>query len=164
MTPRQRYESVRHLMPDADMTLIGDEIKWLDDRPMPSDVDIEAAHHDRLLSVARNNATERIKAGYRQALSTLKSGYLDEEIEGWREQITAAKAHQAGGTSDFIAKMATKRGISQSGMAERILAKREDYLPLYAEATGTLGRLRDEINIAYEAGNIRELEAINWPE
>ena len=157
MTPRQRYDAVQHLMPDADMTLIGDEIKWLDDRPMPNDVDIEAAHGVVVLDTARTIALKRAKAKHADALKAVKDRYPQTEIDGWSELVGDAKE----GEGVCIEAYAAQLGISVPDACERVLTVREGYRAAYGEATGELTKTRDLID---NAETVEDLEAIHWPE
>lgn len=158
MNIRDRKAAIRHLVPAARMDTFGDEITWLDDRPMPSDAEINTAHAALILSEASTAAHVYIEAGYNNELKDIKSRYPQLEREGWHNLVKNAE----NGEGKCIENYAAELNITVEEACQRILKAKENYEIIYGKATGKLTRKRDQIDQAYKNENIEELENIKW--
>ncbi|WP_352402990.1 hypothetical protein [Pyramidobacter sp.] len=98
-------------------------------------------------------------------LDEVKRSYTQAEIESWSKQEQGAKDLAAGETTteaaQFVAGIATLRGIPVDTLRDKILANVTAYGQLCTAVIGTQQRLDDLIKAAQTA---EDLEAIVWPE
>lgn len=98
-------------------------------------------------------------------LASVKARYTQAEIESWSKQEQGAKDLAAGtaGTeaAQFVAGIATLRGIPVDTLRDKILANVAAYGRLSTAVIGTQQRLDDLIKAAQTAD---DLAAISWPE
>ena len=98
-------------------------------------------------------------------LAAVKANYTQAEIESWSKQEQGAKDLAAGETTteaaQFVAGIATLRGIPVDTLRDKILANVAAYGQLCTAVIGTQQRLDDLIKGAQTA---EELAAITWPE
>lgn len=132
--------------------LHGSQWQILDDKP--ADVLQEE------LNDARAEAMARIKSGHASALSTITDRFPQTEREGWSTLIAQAHA----GTGDMIAAYAQGLGVSLAEGAARIVTASQTTELMYGQATGILTALRDQVDAAYQAGDVAALQAIAWLE
>lgn len=97
-------------------------------------------------------------------LAAVKARYTQAEIESWSKQEQGAKDLAAGTTgteaAQFVAGIATLRGIPVDTLRDKILANVAAYGRLSTAVIGTQQRLDDLIKAAQTA---EDLEAIVWP-
>lgn len=98
-------------------------------------------------------------------LAAVKRNYTQAEIESWSKQEQGAKDLAAGVTdseaAQFVAGIATLRGIPVETLRDKILANVAAYGQLCTAVIGTQQRLDDLIKAAQTAD---DLTAIVWPE
>ena len=98
-------------------------------------------------------------------LASVKARYTQAEIESWSKQEQGAKDLAAGETTteaaQFVAGIATLRGIPVDTLRDKILANVTAYGQLCTAVIGTQQRLDDLIKAAQTAD---DLAAITWPE
>lgn len=98
-------------------------------------------------------------------LAAVKARYTQAEIESWSKQEQGAKDLAAGETTteaaQFVAGIATLRGIPVDTLRDKILANVAAYGQLCTAVIGTQQRLDDLIKAAQTAD---DLTAITWPE
>lgn len=98
-------------------------------------------------------------------LAAVKRNYTQAEIESWSKQEQGAKDLAAGETTteaaQFVAGIATLRGIPVDTLRDKILANVTAYGQLCMAVIGTQQRLDDLIKAAQTAD---DLAAITWPE
>ena len=98
-------------------------------------------------------------------LAEVKRSYTQAEIESWSKQEQGAKDLAAGETTteaaQFVAGIATLRGIPVDTLRDKILANVAAYGRLSTAVIGTQQRLDDLIKAAQTAD---DLAAITWPE
>ena len=97
-------------------------------------------------------------------LASVKARYTQAEIESWSKQEQGAKDLAAGETTteaaQFVAGIATLRGIPVDTLRDKILANVAAYGRLSTAVIGTQQRLDDLIKAAQTAD---DLAAITWP-
>ena len=98
-------------------------------------------------------------------LAEVKRSYTQAEIESWSKQEQGAKDLASGVTdseaAQFVAGIATLRGIPVDTLRDKILANVAAYGRLSTAVIGTQQRLDDLIKAAQTAD---DLAAISWPE
>lgn len=98
-------------------------------------------------------------------LAAVKRNYTQAEIESWSKQEQGAKDLAAGETTteaaQFVAGIATLRGIPVDTLRDKILANVAAYGQLCTAVIGTQQRLDDLIKAAQSA---EDVAAITWPE
>lgn len=98
-------------------------------------------------------------------LSSVKARYTQAEIESWSKQEQGAKDLAAGETTteaaQFVAGIATLRGIPVETLRDKILANVVAYGQLCTAVIGTQQRLDDLVKAAQSAD---DLALITWPE
>ncbi len=98
-------------------------------------------------------------------LATVKARYTQAEIESWSKQEQGAKDLAAGAATteaaQFVAGIATLRGIPVEPLRDKILANVAAYGQLCTAVIGTQQRLDDLIKAAQTAD---DLAAVVWPE
>lgn len=98
-------------------------------------------------------------------LASVKTRYTQAEIESWSKQEQGAKDLAAGVTdseaAQFVAGIATLRGIPVETLRDKILANVAAYGQLCTAVIGTQQRLDDLIKAAQSA---EDLAAVVWPE
>ena len=116
---------------------------------------IEQAERD--VAAARRSATRRIHQGHADALTELRDRFPQTEREGWHELVDDAKD----GAGECIEDYAAELGVSVEDAVSRVLTARQGYRKGYGKATGTLTRLRDQVDAA---DTVADLDAIDWPD
>lgn len=98
-------------------------------------------------------------------LAAVKRDYTQAEIESWSKQEQGAKDLAAGETdseaAQFVAGIATLRGIPVDTLRDKILANVAAYGQLCTAVIGTQQRLDDLIKAAQSA---EDVAAVTWPE
>lgn len=98
-------------------------------------------------------------------LAEVKRSYTQAEIESWSKQEQGAKDLASGVTdseaAQFVAGIATLRGIPVDTLRDKILANVAAYGRLSTAVIGTQQRLDDLIKAAQ---TVDDLAAISWPE
>ena len=112
---------------------------------------------ERALESARQSAYRRIHQGHANALAELRDRFPQTEREGWHELIADAKD----GAGECIKDYAAELGVSVEDAVSRVLTARQGYRKGYGKATGTLTRLRDQVDAA---DTVADLDAIDWPD
>lgn len=96
-------------------------------------------------------------------LAEIKQNYTGAEIESWSKQEQGAKDYAAGNTeteaAQFVAAIATTRGIETAVLVGKILANVASYGALSAAVIGRQQLLDTEITAAATQA---ELDAITW--
>lgn len=96
-------------------------------------------------------------------LAEVKANYTGAEIESWSKQEQGAKDYAAGNTeteaAQFVAAIATTRGIETAVLVGKILANVASYGALSAAVIGRQQLLDTEITAAATQA---ELDAITW--
>lgn len=96
-------------------------------------------------------------------LAQVKANYTGAEIESWSKQEQGAKDYAAGSTTteaaQFVAAIATTRGIETAVLVGKILANVASYGALSAAVIGRQQLLDTEITAAATQA---ELDAITW--
>ena len=95
---------------------------------------------------------------YSEAMRPISAAYPPEEREGWAEQVAAAQEVVTGGQNDLIDALRHPTGETALEMAQRIIAKRAEYLVSYGQVTAA----RRGVEAQIEAANtLADLEAID---
>lgn len=98
-------------------------------------------------------------------LAAVKANYTQAEIESWSKQEQGAKDLAAGiadsEAAQFVAGIATLRGIPVDTLRDKILANVAAYGQLCTAVIGTQQRLDDLIKAAQSA---EDVAAVTWPE
>lgn len=96
-------------------------------------------------------------------LANVKTNFTQAEVESWSKQEQGAKDIQAGDTTteaaQFVAAIATRRGVKTAVLVEKILANVASYGALSVAVIGEQQRLDDLIKAATTPA---ELDAIVW--
>jgi hypothetical protein len=120
---------------------------WVERDPTPEEV---AQKREQLQRKARN--------AYSEAMRPISAAYPPEEREGWAEQVAAAQEVVTGGQNDLIDALRHPTGETALEMAQRIIAKRAEYLVSYGQVTAA----RRGVEAQIEAANtLADLEAID---
>ena len=131
----------------------------------PDEVTIEPEPEPPTLEELREAKRREIWGAGDAILAAVKRNYTQAEIESWSKQEQGAKDLAAGVTdseaAQFIAGIATLRGIPVDTLRDKILANVAAYGQLCTAVIGTQQRLDDLIKAAQTAD---DLEAIVWPE
>ena len=109
----------------------------------------------------RARRANAIRAAYSAAMSGLADAYPAHEREGWPEQVIAARAVLAGGSSELIDAMIAHTGETAQECAEAILAKRADHAVRYGALTGLKRSLLAQLAAAKTPAQI---DAVHWPD
>lgn len=116
-------------------------------------------------AVLKERKRREIWAAGDAILAAVKTKYTQAEIESWSKQEQGAKDLAAGVTdseaAQFVAGIATLRGIPVDTLRDKILANVAAYGRLSTAVIGTQQRLDDLIDAAQTAD---DLAAITWPE
>lgn len=114
---------------------------------------------------AKEAKRRQIWAAGDAVLAEVKANYTEAEIESWSKQEQGAKDYATGNTeteaAQFVAAIATTRGIEASVLVEKILANVASYGALSAAVIGRQQLLDTEITAAATQA---ELDAITWEE
>lgn len=131
----------------------------------PNEVTIEPEPDPPTLEELREAKRCEIWGAGDTILAAVKRNYTQAEIESWSKQEQGAKDLAAGETTteaaQFVAGIATRRGIPVDTLRDKILANVAAYGQLCTAVIGTQQRLDDQIKAAQTAD---DLEAIVWPE
>jgi len=110
------------------------------------------------MEIRKEKLTEETKRAYSQATQPIGAQYPPEEREGWPEQVAAAQEVLAGGQNDLIDALRQPTGETAMGMAQAIIAKRQEYLMAYGQVTAARRRLSAQIEAAT---TLADLDAID---
>lgn len=131
----------------------------------PNEVTIEPEPDPPTLEELREAKRCEIWGAGDTILAAVKRNYTQAEIESWSKQEQGAKDLAAGVTdseaAQFVAGIATLRGIPVETLRDKILANVAAYGQLCTAVIGTQQRLDDLIKAAQTAD---DLTAIVWPE
>lgn len=131
----------------------------------PDEVAIEPEPEPPTLEELREAKRCEIWGAGDTILAAVKRNYTQAEIESWSKQEQGAKDLAAGVTdseaAQFVAGIATLRGIPVETLRDKILANVAAYGQLCTAVIGTQQRLDDLIKAAQTAD---DLTAIVWPE
>lgn len=131
----------------------------------PDEVTIEPDPDPPTLEELREAKRREIWGAGDAILAAVKRNYTQAEIESWSKQEQGAKDLAAGITdseaAQFVAGIATLRGIPVDTLRDKILANVAAYGQLCTAVIGTQQRLDDLVKAAQTA---EDLEAIVWPE
>lgn len=112
---------------------------------------------------AKEAKRRQIWAAGDAVLAEVKANYTEAEIESWCKQEQGAKDFAAGNTeteaAQFVAAIATTRGIETAVLVEKILANVAAYGALSASVIGKQQRLDTAVTAATTQA---ELDAITW--
>ena len=112
---------------------------------------------------AKEAKRRQIWAAGDAVLAEVKANYTEAEIESWSKQEQGAKDYAAGNTeteaAQFVAAIATTRGIETAVLVGKILANVASYGALSAAVIGRQQLLDTEITAAATQA---ELDAITW--
>ncbi|WP_034443491.1 hypothetical protein [Cloacibacillus evryensis] len=112
---------------------------------------------------AKEAKRRQIWAAGDAVLAEVKANYTGAEIESWSKQEHGAKDYAAGNTeteaAQFVAAIATTRGIETAVLVGKILANVASYGALSAAVIGRQQLLDTEITAAATQA---ELDAITW--
>lgn len=96
-------------------------------------------------------------------LAQVKANFTQAEIESWSKQEAGAKDYASGNTeteaAQFVAAIATERGIETAVLVEKILGNVAAYGALSASVIGKQQRLDTAVSAATTKD---ELDAITW--
>lgn len=131
----------------------------------PDEVTIEPEPEPPTLDELREAKQREIWGAGDAILAAVKRNYTQAEIESWSKQEQGAKDLAAGITdseaAQFVAGIATLRGIPVDTLRDKILANVAAYGQLCTAVIGTQQRLDDLIKGAQTAD---DLAAVTWPE
>lgn len=131
----------------------------------PDEVTIEPEPEPPTLDELREAKQREIWGAGDAILAAVKRDYTQAEIESWSKQEQGAKDLAAGETTteaaQFVAGIATLRGIPVDTLRDKILANVAAYGQLCTAVIGTQQRLDDLIKAAQSA---EDVAAITWPE
>ena len=131
----------------------------------PDEVTVEPEPDPPTLEELREAKRREIWGAGDAILAAVKRNYTQAEIESWSKQEQGAKDLAAGVTdseaAQFVAGIATLRGIPVETLRDKILANVVAYGQLCTAVIGTQQRLDDLIKAAETAD---DLAAITWPE
>lgn len=131
----------------------------------PNEVTIEPEPEPPTLDELREAKRREIWGAGDAILAAVKRNYTQAEIESWSKQEQGAKDLAAGITdseaAQFVAGIATLRGIPVDTLRDKILANVAAYGQLCTAVIGTQQRLDDLIKTAQSA---EDVAAIAWPE
>lgn len=150
------------------------DIKALDEAISNTWTQIEPTDHEAVwngtawevpFAVLKERKRREIWGAGDAILAEVKRSYTQAEIESWSKQEQGAKDLAAGVTdseaAQFVAGIATLRGIPVDTLRDKILANVTAYGQLCTAVIGTQQRLDDLIKAAQTAD---DLAAITWPE
>ena len=131
----------------------------------PDEVAIEPEPEPPTLEELREAKRREIWGAGDAILAAVKRNYTQAEIESWSKQEQGAKDLAAGETTteaaQFVAGIATLRGIPVDTLRDKILANVAAYGQLCTAVIGTQQRLDDLIKAAQSA---EDVAAVTWPE
>lgn len=131
----------------------------------PDEVTIGPEHESPTLDELKTAKRAEVWGAGDAILTAVKANYTQAEIESWSKQEQGAKDLAAGVTdseaAQFVAGIATLRGIPVETLRDKILANVVAYGQLCTAVIGTQQRLDDLIKAAQTAD---DLAAIVWPE
>lgn len=131
----------------------------------PNEVTIEPEPEPPTLEELREAKRREIWGAGDAILAAVKRNYTQAEIESWSKQEQGAKDLAAGETTteaaQFVAGIATLRGIPVDTLRDKILANVAAYGQLCTAVIGTQQRLDDLIKAAQSA---EDVAAVTWPE
>ena len=131
----------------------------------PDEVTIGPEHESPTLDELKTAKRAEVWGAGDAILTAVKANYTQAEIESWSKQEQGAKDLAAGVTdseaAQFVAGIATLRGIPVDTLRDKILANVAAYGQLCTAVIGTQQRLDDLIKAAQTAD---DLAAIAWPE
>lgn len=150
-----------------------DEGEWLEEYAQvhayamthPDEVAIEPEPEPLTLEELKEAKRHEIWRAGDAILAVVKGNYTQAEIESWSKQEQGAKDLAAGVTdseaAQFVAGIATLRGIPVETLRDKILANVVAYGQLCTAVIGTQQRLDDLVKAAQSAD---DLALITWPE
>ena len=131
----------------------------------PDEVTVEPEPDPPTLEELREAKRREIWGAGDAILAAVKRNYTQAEIESWSKQEQGAKDLAAGVTdseaAQFVAGIATLRGIPVDTLRDKILANVAAYGQLCTAVIGTQQRLDDLIKAAQSA---EDVAAVTWPE
>lgn len=138
---------------------------WTQSEPTDREAVWNGAAWEVPFAVLKERKRREIWAAGDAILAAVKTKYTQAEIESWSKQERGAKDLAAGVTdseaAQFVAGIATLRGIPVDTLRDKILANVAAYGRLSTAVIGTQQRLDDLIDAAQTAD---DLAAITWPE
>ena len=138
---------------------------WTQSEPTDREAVWNGAAWEVPFAVLKERKRREIWAAGDAILAAVKTKYTQAEIESWSKQEQGAKDLAAGVTdseaAQFVAGIATLRGIPVDTLRDKILANVAAYGRLSTAVIGTQQRLDDLIDAAQTAD---DLAAITWPE
>jgi hypothetical protein len=89
MTPDQKILAIQHLLPGAQLTFLGDELRWHDSRPQPTEAEIAAALPLAERAQQEAIAQEQRAAAYRAESDPLffKAQRGEATMEEWQARV-----------------------------------------------------------------------------
>lgn len=137
---------------------------WTQSEPTDREAVWNGAAWEVPFAVLKERKRREIWAAGDAILAAVKTKYTQAEIESWSKQERGAKDLAAGVTdseaAQFVAGIATLRGIPVDTLRDKILANVAAYGRLSTAVIGTQQRLDDLIKAAQTAD---DLTAITWP-
>ena len=98
----------------------------------------EAAYQDDLDAKARESAIAEINASFEEEIAMIKTGYVEDEIKSWPQQIAEAQAYQADSTAatPMLDEMVKATGATKADLATRITTNAAQYATVFGAALG----------------------------
>jgi hypothetical protein len=100
--------------------------------------DQEAAYQADLDAKARESAIAEINATFEEEIAAIKTGYVEDEIKSWPQQIAEAEAYQADNTAvtPLLDAMIAATGGTKDELVLRITTNAAQYATVFGAALG----------------------------
>jgi len=122
-------------------------VRWITRDPTPEEIETERVRKYR-----------EVIRSYSEAMRPIGSAYPPEEREGWAEQVAAAQEVVTGGQNDLIDALRAPTGETALEMAQRIIAKRGEYLVAYGQVTAARRALDAQIAAATDLADLQSID------
>ena len=98
----------------------------------------EAAYQADLDAKARESAIAEINATFEEEIAAIKTGYVEDEIKSWPQQIAEAEAYQADNTAvtPLLDAMIAATGGTKDELVLRIATNAAQYATVFGAALG----------------------------
>jgi hypothetical protein len=86
----------------------------------------------------KNNKINEINATFEEEIAVIKTGYVEDEIKSWPQQIAEAQAYQADNTAvtPLLDAMVAQRGGTKDELVLRIATNATQYAQVFGAALG----------------------------
>jgi len=113
------------------------------------------------LNIIKQAKIAEINAACDAATDEISSKYPRSEMDTWPQQVKEAEAYQAdsSATVPMLEAIATARGITVSGQADRVMTRFQQYTDAVGKAVGKRQKLEADIQAAT---TVEEVQAIVW--